>query len=150
MFRPLLSPRILRSTFLYWIVLTSLWIFVSLDRPTNVGNVFSNLVSFLSIFTGFIASFYFFVVSRSTEFLSKIQGTQTFSSILKLCSGSIILSMFVIACIYFLSALAPSFRVDGGVLSWLQNLVVTLVFLFSGLTMANFVRAVKLFVSLVD
>lgn len=150
MLRPLLSPRVLRSTFLYWIVLTSLWIFVSLDRPANVGNVFSNLVAVLSIFTGFIASFYFFVVSRSTEFLSKIQKTQTFSSILNLSRDSIILSMFVISCIYFLSALTPSFQIDGGLLLWLQNIVVALVFLFSGLTMANFVRAIKLFVSLVD
>ncbi len=147
-FRHLFSTRSLPFGLFLTAVLFMFWLHVSESREKNVGALFSNLMALLSIFSGFVASFYFFVASRGNVFLSKIENTKTFDSLLRLTKASLELSFLSIIFIFFLAGYAPVanwecvWRLD------VESASVFLGFLLTGLTVSNFVMCMKLFLQL--
>lgn len=66
------------------------------------GSIYSGVFDLLSIFTGFLATFYVFVVTKGNEFLHKIQGTETYSMVLRLLKFTILWSAATIFASYIL------------------------------------------------
>jgi hypothetical protein len=147
-FRYLFSTRSLPFGFFLTVVLFVFWLHISESREKNVGVLFSNLMALLSIFSGFVASFYFFVASRGNVFLSKIENTNTFDSLLRLTKVSLELSFVSIIFVFFLAGYAPVGRWDSVWRLDIEIASVFLGFLLTGLTVSNFVRCMKLFLKL--
>lgn len=70
--------------------------------------IYSGVFDILSIFTGFLATFYVFVITKGNSFLEKIKGTRTYGMVLKLLKFTILWSVAMIAASYVLTVINPS------------------------------------------
>lgn len=146
--RALLSRRSVPRGILIALFLYAFWRHLSSTHPTNVSALFSNLMALLSIFSGFVASFYFFVASRGNIFLARIDNTQTYEDLLTLTKVSLELSFVAIVYTFFLSGYAP---ISQSANSWdadTKNLCALIGFGLAGLTVSNFIRCMRLFLKL--
>lgn len=148
--RYLFSMRSLPLGIFLTVILFIFWRHLSLSYPSNISALFSNLLALLSIFSGFVASFYFFVASRGNTFLEVIQKTSTFDSLLKLTKVALELSFLSIVYVFILAGYAP---VAKSVKWWeidAVNVSAALCFLMTGVTVSNFVRCMRLFLKLTN
>lgn len=146
----LFSMRSLPLGILLAIVLFVFWRHLSVAHPENVSALFSNLLALVSIFSGFVASFYFFVASRGNTFLAKIERTSTFEALLKLTKASLELSFVSIFYIFFLAGYAPVSKCADWWAIDFANASVATSFLMTGMTVSNFVRCMQLFLKLTN
>ena len=111
----------------------------------NVSALYSGVLSLLSIFCGFLATFYVFVATRSNAFLEAIRKTHSFSQLLDLIRFTIQWTIFALAVTLYLMVSEPkSFALWGavyfGVLIWCW--IVSLI-------VVNFLRITQMFFSIV-
>ena len=90
-----------------WLCLVGLWYFEASESEPDFSPFYSGLLGLLSIASGFIASFYFFVISRGTNFLKEIEKTDTFKALLRLTSFTLLFALWMIVVTFFLSVLEP-------------------------------------------
>lgn len=119
---------------------------ISSNEALNTGSIYSGAFDLLSIFTGFLATFYVFIVTKGNKFLEKIKGTATFRMVLRLLKFTILWSAGMIMFSYILMVANPKdFEIVSPVgflvFFWLSN-----VFLIG----VNFVRCVSHFLTIVD
>lgn len=89
-------------------------------------SIYSGIFDILSIFTGFLATFYVFVITKGNAFLEKIRGTGTYSMVLKLLKFTILWSVGMIAASYILMIANPEnyglFSISHGIVfAWIAN-----------------------------
>ena len=140
----LLRLNTLVVTFVISVIVGGYWWLETLQYSPNLNVLYSGILNLLSIATGFLASFYFFVVSRSTEFLSKISKTLTFNALLTLTRATLFLALISILVSLHISVREPL----GITVSYLENITVVIWIILLALTIANFWRCIKLFNSL--
>lgn len=70
--------------------------------------IYSGVFDLLTIFTGFLATFYVFVVSRGIRFLEKIKNTNTSKMVVKLLELTIVWSVAMIFVSYALAVVNPA------------------------------------------
>lgn len=112
----------------------------------NVGAIYSGTFGVLSIFAGFLATFFVFVATRSNKFLDAIRHTITFKQMLGLMKFTIRWTVFaVIVTLGFMVAEPKGYDLfsatNGLVFIW--SLIVTLI-------CVNFSRCVSMFFKVVD
>lgn len=123
-----------------------LWYIEAPKVDSNIGALFSGVLGVLSVATGFIASFYFFVISRGTDFLRGIENTSTFDAMLALAGVSLKISIIVIGLSFYVAVIEPS-----NPMALFPDVVfVSIWLLLVGLTAANFWRCLSIFVSLAN
>jgi hypothetical protein len=121
-----------------------LWHFEAQESDSNIGVLFSGIFGVLSVATGFIASFYFFVISRGTDFLRGIENTTTFRAMLALAGASLKISIIVIGVSFFVAVIEPTNPQS----LFPDVLIVSTWLLLVGLTAANFWRCLAIFIKL--
>lgn len=110
------------------------------------GTIYSGVFDLVSIFTGFLATFYVFIATKGNKFLESIRSLKTYAVILKLVKFTAIWSMLVIALSYVIMVWNfGAFRLHGVehavVAFWLANLFLILI---------NFSRCVTYFVRIAE
>jgi len=120
--------------------------FVASDESYESASVFSGVFDLLSIFTGFLATFYVFIVTKGNEFLEKIKTTATYRMVLKLLKFTILWSVFMIMFSYALMVIDPReysifSAMSALVFFWLANIILIAV---------NFGRCVNHFLTIVE
>jgi len=108
--------------------------------------IYSGVFDLISIFTGFLATFYVFVVTKGNKFLEEIKTTPTYRMVLKLLKFTILWSAAMIVFSYVLMIVNPgNFGLFSGqhflVFFWLAN-----VFLIA----VNFGRCIVHFLTIVE
>lgn len=139
--RMFLKWKTLRRSALVWLLLVGLWFFEASRSEPDFSPLYSGILGLLSIATGFIASFYFFVISRGTEFLKEIEQTETFEALLKLTSFTLLFSFWMIVITFVLSVLEP---INTGNDKIDYSLIAVWLYLISIVGM-NFQRCMRLF-----
>ncbi|WP_417243397.1 hypothetical protein [Celeribacter sp.] len=138
------SP-ILQSLFMAGIASIGVW-HVSSSEGFEASAIYSGIFDLLSIFTGFLATFYVFVVTKGNKFLERIKDTPTYRMVLKLLKFTILWSAAMIAFTYILMIVDPS-KFD------LWTLTHSLVFFWLAncfLIAINFARCVGQFMTIVE
>ncbi|TGN68050.1 hypothetical protein E4L95_02715 [Paracoccus liaowanqingii] len=112
----------------------------------NVGALYSGVLSTLSIFAGFLATFYVFVATRSNQFLMSIRKTKTFENLSKLIKFTIQWTIFTVVLTFYVMVAEPVefsmlSAVHAGLFIWCW---------FVSLICVNFWRAAKMFFAIVD
>lgn len=126
------------STYVVW--------YVANHDGYNLSALYSGALGLLSIFVGFLATFYVFVVTRSNRFLEAIQGTASMRQLLLLVRTTLKWSMVAVALTFAIMVAEPrKFPLWGRdfwlIAVWCLNLSVVCV---------NFWRSVKIFFRIVD
>lgn len=141
-----LSPTPSIRSAVFAVLGTWLIVFYSAKDSTNSAAIYSGIFDLVSIFTGFLATFYVFVATRSNRFLRRIQHTQTFKMMLDLIRFTIVWSFWMIGFSYVLMVLniknidVPS-----------AQLFVVFFWVFNGALIAtNFSRCVYQFVMITE
>lgn len=116
----------------------------SSNPESNVEAIYAGIFDLVSIFTGFLATFYVFVATRSNRFLRKIQHTATFDKMLHLLRFTILWSFWMIAFSYLLMVISYK---DIQIPSFALFVVYFWVFNFA-LIVTNFFRCVFQFVTI--
>lgn len=119
---------------------------ISSDTSINTSAIYSGVFDLLSIFTGFLVTFYVFVVTKGNDFLEKIKTTATYKMVLTLLKFTILWSTAMIIFSYILMVTDPKgfdlLSANGlFVFFWLAN-----VFLIG----VNFSRCVSHFLTIVE
>ena len=109
-------------------------------------SIYSGIFDILSIFTGFLATFYVFVITKGNEFLERIRGTATYSMVLKLLKFTILWSTGMIAASYVLMIVNPT----GYDLFSFSHLVVFAWIANVALIAVNFARCVVQFSTIIS
>jgi hypothetical protein len=73
----------------------------------NSDAIFSGVFDLLSIFTGFLATFYVFVVTKGNTFLERIKRTASYRLVLTLLRFTIVWSVLIIVYSYSLMVISP-------------------------------------------
>ena len=120
--------------------------YVSSDNLYDSSLIYSGIFDLLSIFTGFLATFYVFIVTKGNVFLEQIRTTDTYRMVLKLLKFTILWSAGMIVFSYVLMIANPrDFDLFSAnhflVFFWLAN-----VFLIA----VNFTRCVVHFLTIVE
>lgn len=124
------------------------WLIITYsDQPgINTSAIYAGIFDLVSIFTGFLATFYVFVATRSNRFLRKIQHTSTFKMMLHLLRFTILWSFWMIAFSYVLMVLnITKFNIPSvgliAIFFWVFN---------AALIATNFARCVNQFVTITE
>lgn len=119
---------------------------ISADDSFSSDAVFSGAFNLLSIFAGFLGTFYVFIATRSNRFLEAIRNTITFKRMVELVRFTIFWTLFTVTFSYVLMIIDPkSYPLFSG-----QHFVV-LLWLWAVLMIAiNFGRCVSMFVKIVE
>ena len=109
-------------------------------------SIYSGVFDLVSIFTGFLATFYIFVVTKNNDFLNAIKRTNVFRRILHLLRFTILWSLFLIFGTYALMIVdLKDFEIfsisHGVVFIWAWNVFLIIV---------NFWRCLCQFYSILD
>lgn len=100
------SP-VLKSTGLAMLCSLAAWYAAGQEHYESAA-IYSGVFGILSIFTGFLSTFYVFVVTRGNVFLQRIRGTATYKMVLQLLKFTILWSAAMIAASYVLMIINPS------------------------------------------
>ncbi|WP_421851476.1 hypothetical protein [Oricola sp.] len=111
------------------------------NESLNYEYIYSGVFDLISLFTGFLGTFYVFVVTKGNRFLQAIQRTPTFAAMVHLLKFTIVWSVGMIVCSYVLVILNPK---DLEFLSVEQAFVFFWVFNVT-LIVYNFTRCVRQF-----
>lgn len=114
---------------------------VSFWEDIDVGSIFSGVFDITTILTGFLATFYVFVVARQNRFLEAIQNTQVYRDAVGLLRFNIYWAVSVILISWLCMIVNPK---EVALWSWQQALVFVWAFNTILLTI-NFVRSVSHF-----
>lgn len=120
--------------------------FASQGEDFNVSSIYSGVFGLLSLFVGFLATFFVFVATKSNRFLEAIRKTTTFQQMLGLLKFTILWTLFAIGLTFLLMIIEPR---DFPLWSGAQAFI----FLWSWgviLIVVNFARCVSMFFSIVD
>lgn len=137
---PLSKAALLAAASSFLVILAS-------NNETMNGNaIYSGVFDLASIFAGFLATFYVFVVTKGNEFLVKIRTTKTFGMVLRLLKFTVLWSTFVIAFSYVMMVVDPTkigvFSIMHAVVfAWLCNVFMVAV---------NFTRCVAQFLIIAE
>jgi uncharacterized membrane protein len=136
-----LSQRPLGMSAVFAALGTAAATLISRTEALDTSSIFSGVFDLLTIFTGFLATFYVFVASRQNRFLSKIQHTQTFKQMVGLLRFTIWWSGAMILASYALMILDPK-----QIQNWsVTQFVILLWFYNLSLIGVNFVRCARQF-----
>lgn len=114
--------------------------------------IFSNLMTILSISFGFFSSFYFFLGSRPTRFISALEGTNTFARLMRFARNSVLVAVCSIFIVFLVSPLSDpvgNSNIDGGLaigslvlygLAFSRDILYFVAFYLSSLTLLGFFR----------
>ncbi|PWE29998.1 hypothetical protein DDZ14_16285 [Maritimibacter sp. 55A14] len=83
-------------------------LYLSGDQMFNSNAIYAGVFDLASIFTGFLATFYVFIVTKGNRFLEKIAATKTFSMVLRLLKFTIVWSVIVVGYSYAMMIVDPS------------------------------------------
>ena len=116
------------------------------DEAYDARAIYSGVFDVLSIFTGFLATFYVFIATRGNEFLERIKKTATFSMVLKRLRFTILWAAGMIFFSYLLMIFGPLkyplFGISHAVVFvWIANIA---------LVGVNFARCVSQFSTIVS
>ena len=119
---------------------------VSQGEEFNVSSIYSGVFGLLSLFAGFLATFFVFIATKSNKFLEAIKNTITFKQMLGLLKFTILWTLLAIGLTFVLMIVEPKdFPLWSGAQavvfawSWIVILIVV-----------NFARCVSMFFSIVD
>lgn len=119
---------------------------ISADDTFNSEAIFSGAFSLLSIFAGFLGTFYVFIATRSNRFLEAIRNTITFRGMVDLVRFTILWTLLSVVFSYSLMIVDPKCYP----LFSIQHFIV-LVWLWAVLMIAiNFGRCVSMFIKIVE
>lgn len=93
---------LLGAVALFW-----MWVGTSSSGVAETSIFFSNIVTVLSITTGFVASFYFFLGARAAPFVERISKTRTFSDLLSATRAYLFVSVFSIGAVFVIGPFSP-------------------------------------------
>lgn len=114
--------------------------------PIDVGSIFSGVFDITTILTGFLATFYVFVVARQNRFLERIQNTQSYRNAVGLLRYNIYWACSVIFISWICMIASPTNIID---FSWQQALVFA--WSFNTILLSfNFVRSVSHFNTIIS
>jgi hypothetical protein len=102
-----LSARPLLRALIVAVAGTGVTTIVSTNPSYNLEAVFSGVFDLLTIFTGFVATFFVFIAARQNVFLEKIKHTATFKMMLGLLRFTLLWSVAMIFATYVLMVLNP-------------------------------------------
>lgn len=112
----------------------------------NVGSIYSGVFGLLSIFVGFLSTFFVFVATKSNRFLDAIKHTKTFRQMLGLLRFTILWTLVTVCLTFVLMIVEPR---DFSVWSISQGVV----FLWAWIVIligVNFARCISMFLKIVD
>lgn len=109
-------------------------------------SIYSGVFDLISIFTGFLATFYVFVVTKGNRFLQKIRKTSTFVMMINLLKFTIFWSILMVAFSYLLMVASPKNLMINQPIFWLVMFWVFNVTLIG----VNFWRCVHQFAIITD
>ncbi|MDM8165564.1 hypothetical protein [Roseovarius sp.] len=120
--------------------------FVSQGEEFNVSSIYSGIFGLLSIFVGFLATFFVFVATKSNSFLEAIKNTITFRQMVGLLRFTILWTLLAVGATFILMVIEPkNFPILSatqlGVFAWSWIVI---------LIGVNFARCVTMFFSIVD
>ncbi|MER9258368.1 hypothetical protein [Mesorhizobium sp. M0619] len=141
-----LSHRPLALAAVFSVAGTIVATWASRDSDINSLAIYSGIFDLLTVFTGFIATFFVFVGARQNEFLAKIQNTMTFKAMLRLLRFTLVWSAAMIFASYVLVIMQPkdvaAWSIMQGIIwFWFYNL---------GLIVVNFVRCIRQFNTIIS
>lgn len=114
--------------------------------PIDVGSIFSGVFDITTILTGFLATFYVFVVARQNRFLERIQNTQSYRNAIGLLRYNIYWACSVIFISWICMIVSPANIID---FTWQQALV--FVWSFNTILLSfNFIRSVSHFNTIIS
>ncbi|MEQ8902372.1 MAG: hypothetical protein RID11_03880 [Roseovarius sp.] len=122
-----LSPATLVGALVSGVYLSWLLYSASNIGDASVTVFYSGVTALVSIASGFLAAFYFFVASRSTPFLEQIRTTPTFEALLVTTRHALVMSIILIATCLASMVFVPKFSLENQGPDWLA--VITLVLL---------------------
>ncbi|QYX56811.1 hypothetical protein K1T73_17560 [Roseovarius sp. SCSIO 43702] len=112
----------------------------------NVSSIYSGVFGLLSLFAGFLATFFVFIATKSNKFLEAIKNTITFKQMLGLLKFTILWTLMAIGVTFILTIVEPKNFA-------LWSIVQVVVFAWSWIVIligVNFARCVSMFFSIVD
>lgn len=112
----------------------------------DVGTIFSGVFDITTILTGFLATFYVFVVARQNKFLEEIQHTQAYRDAVGLLRFTIYWSVSVILLSWLCAIVSPTEIANW---SWQQAMVYVWAFNAILLTI-NFIRCASHFNTIIS
>lgn len=128
-------------------VLASLLVqIVSKGDQYNVSSVYSGIFGLLSIFAGFLGTFFVFTATKSNKFLEAIQHTITFKQMLGLLRFTILWTLAVVVLTFAMMIVEPR---DFSVWSYAQVVVFGWAWTVI-LIGVNFFRCVSMFFRIID
>ena len=118
----------------------------SVKGTIDVGAMYSGVFDIVTIFTGFLATFYVFFVTKGNAFLESIKGTKSYDGLLRLTKTTIYWSVFVIILTYLLMV----FKFQNFALWSLDHFVVFFWLANVSLIAINFGKCIGLFLKVAE
>lgn len=119
---------------------------VSQGEEFNFSSIYSGVFGLLSLFVGFLATFFVFIATKSNKFLEAIKNTITFKQMLGLLKFTILWTLMTIGLTFVLMVIEPK---DFSLWSGTQAVVFAWSWIVI-LIVVNFARCVSMFFSVVD
>lgn len=147
----ILSARTLLGWAISCVFFVYLYLVASTAGGNLVGDLFSGFVALVAVSSGFVGAFYFFLASRSTQFLERAQGTRAFNDLLALVRHAFVVSVISIAfclrCLVVSQPLRPDFfrELSLRAIADRESVFVLLTILLLGYVMGTFWRCMNLF-----
>ncbi|WP_375227484.1 hypothetical protein [Roseobacter sp. S98] len=119
---------------------------VSASEAFNPAAIYGGIFNLLTVFTGFLATFYVFIVTKNNEFLKRIAKTETYKDAVRLLKFTVFWSSVVI----FLSFLMMVWDPKCFALFSMTHLAVFFWLLNVFMVAVNFARCANQFIMIVD